>query len=154
MPRALGPRRRFYTTDFDEMEDLYDLKKHPNLNMDGVSQLLSSLEEFRKDYNQQHFVSAPPRESWAAAGRSREPGASALRTDAERSQPCGGADEDFPSRPRPGLGRSWRLTRAPAPAPPQVRNETFKAAADKLKGPVRKIFVEFLERGCTAEFSG
>lgn len=35
-----------------------------------------------------------------------------------------------------------------------VRNQTFKAAADKLSGPTRKIFIEFLERSCTAEFSG
>lgn len=35
-----------------------------------------------------------------------------------------------------------------------VRNQTFKAAADKLTGPTRKIFIEFLERSCTAEFSG
>ncbi|KAJ9533127.1 copper target-like protein 1 protein [Haematococcus lacustris] len=35
-----------------------------------------------------------------------------------------------------------------------VRNETFKAAAEKISGPARKIFIEFLERSCTAEFSG
>ncbi|PNH07971.1 Magnesium-protoporphyrin IX monomethyl ester [oxidative] cyclase 2, chloroplastic [Tetrabaena socialis] len=35
-----------------------------------------------------------------------------------------------------------------------VRNETFKAAAEKITGPTRKIFIEFLERSCTAEFSG
>jgi len=35
-----------------------------------------------------------------------------------------------------------------------VRNDTFKAAADKISGPTRKIFIEFLERSCTAEFSG
>ncbi len=35
-----------------------------------------------------------------------------------------------------------------------VRNETFKAAAEKIQGPTRKIFIEFLERSCTAEFSG
>jgi magnesium-protoporphyrin IX monomethyl ester (oxidative) cyclase len=35
-----------------------------------------------------------------------------------------------------------------------VRNDTFKAAADKIKGDTRKIFIEFLERSCTAEFSG
>lgn len=35
-----------------------------------------------------------------------------------------------------------------------VRNDTFKAAADKITGPTRKIFIEFLERSCTAEFSG
>ena len=35
-----------------------------------------------------------------------------------------------------------------------VRNETFKKAADGIQGPARKIFIEFLERSCTAEFSG
>ena len=35
-----------------------------------------------------------------------------------------------------------------------VRNETFKKAADSITGPARKIFIEFLERSCTAEFSG
>jgi len=35
-----------------------------------------------------------------------------------------------------------------------VRNETFKAAAENITGDTRKIFIEFLERSCTAEFSG
>lgn len=35
-----------------------------------------------------------------------------------------------------------------------VRNKEFKEAADNLQGPLRQIFVEFLERSCTAEFSG
>jgi hypothetical protein len=35
-----------------------------------------------------------------------------------------------------------------------VRNPEFKAAAEKLQGPLRQIFVEFLERSCTVEFSG
>ena len=35
-----------------------------------------------------------------------------------------------------------------------VRNHAFKDAADHITGPVRKIFIEFLERSCTAEFSG
>ena len=35
-----------------------------------------------------------------------------------------------------------------------VRNESFKKAADNITGPTRKIFIEFLERSCTAEFSG
>ena len=35
-----------------------------------------------------------------------------------------------------------------------VRNETFKDAAQKIQGDARKIFIEFLERSCTAEFSG
>eukprot|EP00238_Polyblepharides_amylifera_P006141 CAMPEP_0196576140 /NCGR_PEP_ID=MMETSP1081-20130531/5470_1 /TAXON_ID=36882 /ORGANISM="Pyramimonas amylifera, Strain CCMP720" /LENGTH=354 /DNA_ID=CAMNT_0041894671 /DNA_START=280 /DNA_END=1344 /DNA_ORIENTATION=+ len=35
-----------------------------------------------------------------------------------------------------------------------VRNDEFKAAADGIQGPNRKIFIEFLERSCTAEFSG
>jgi len=35
-----------------------------------------------------------------------------------------------------------------------VRNDEFKAAADSIKGEPRRIFIEFLERSCTAEFSG
>ena len=35
-----------------------------------------------------------------------------------------------------------------------VRNESFKKAADGIQGDARKIFIEFLERSCTAEFSG
>ena len=35
-----------------------------------------------------------------------------------------------------------------------VRNDTFKAAAENITGDTRKIFIEFLERSCTAEFSG
>lgn len=35
-----------------------------------------------------------------------------------------------------------------------VRNETFKKAADNIQSDARKIFIEFLERSCTAEFSG
>jgi magnesium-protoporphyrin IX monomethyl ester (oxidative) cyclase len=35
-----------------------------------------------------------------------------------------------------------------------VRNPEFKAVAEKLQGPLRQIFVEFLERSCIAEFSG
>ena len=78
---------RFYTTDFDEMEELFSLEKNPNLNMDEFDAMLS---EFKTDYNQTHFV----------------------------------------------------------------RNETFKKAADNVTGQARKIFIEFLERSCTAEFSG
>eukprot|EP00887_Chlorella_sp_A99_P004193 scaffold23.g4193.t1 len=78
---------RFYTTDFDEMEDLFSLQKNPNI---PVEELVACLEEFRRDYNQKHFV----------------------------------------------------------------RNDTFPAAAAKLQGATRKIFIEFLERSCTAEFSG
>lgn len=78
---------RFYTTDFDEMEELFSLEKNPDLEMEEFDAMLS---EFRTDYNQTHFV----------------------------------------------------------------RNETFKKAADNIQGPARKIFIEFLERSCTAEFSG
>jgi magnesium-protoporphyrin IX monomethyl ester (oxidative) cyclase len=35
-----------------------------------------------------------------------------------------------------------------------VRNQGFKEAADRIQGRTRKIFIEFLERSCTAEFSG
>lgn len=78
---------RFYTTDFDEMEQLFSQKINPNLDMGELDAMLA---EFRNDYNQRHFV----------------------------------------------------------------RNDTFKAAAEKIQGPTRKIFIEFLERSCTAEFSG
>jgi magnesium-protoporphyrin IX monomethyl ester (oxidative) cyclase len=78
---------RFYTTDFDEMEQLFSQKLNPNLDM---AELEAMLAEFKLDYNQRHFV----------------------------------------------------------------RNETFKKAAEGITGPARKIFVEFLERSCTAEFSG
>jgi magnesium-protoporphyrin IX monomethyl ester (oxidative) cyclase len=78
---------RFYTTDFDEMEELFSLEKNPDLEMEEFEAMLR---EFRTDYNQTHFV----------------------------------------------------------------RNETFKKAADNVTGETRKIFIEFLERSCTAEFSG
>lgn len=78
---------RFYTTDFDQMDELLNPEKNPHLNMEEMEALLN---EFKQDYNQTHFV----------------------------------------------------------------RNQTFKEAAATVTGPTRKIFVEFLERSCTAEFSG
>lgn len=78
---------RFYTTDFDEMERLFNTEINKKLNQAEFEALLN---EFKTDYNQTHFV----------------------------------------------------------------RNPEFKAAADKMQGPLREIFVEFLERSCTAEFSG
>lgn len=78
---------RFYTTDFDEMETLFNTEINNNLNQAEFEALL---QEFKTDYNQTHFV----------------------------------------------------------------RNKEFKEAADNLQGPLRQIFVEFLERSCTAEFSG
>eukprot|EP00892_Ulva_mutabilis_P000427 jgi/Ulvmu1/10385/UM061_0069.1 len=78
---------RFYTTDFDEMEELFSRELNPNLDMDEIDAVVN---EFRQDYNKTHFV----------------------------------------------------------------RNADFKDAADGIQGATRKIFVEFLERSCTAEFSG
>ncbi|CAF2048092.1 unnamed protein product [Brassica rapa] len=78
---------RFYTTDFEEMEQLFNTEINKNLNEE---EFIALLQEFKTDYNQTHFV----------------------------------------------------------------RNKEFKEAADKLQGPLRQIFVEFLERSCTAEFSG
>lgn len=78
---------RFYTTDFDEMEQLFSKEINPNLD---ESELVSILNEFREDFNQKHFV----------------------------------------------------------------RNDSFKSAADGITGESRRIFIEFLERSCTAEFSG
>eukprot|EP00245_Coleochaete_scutata_P009369 TRINITY_DN3069_c0_g1_i1.p1 TRINITY_DN3069_c0_g1~~TRINITY_DN3069_c0_g1_i1.p1 ORF type:complete len:434 (+),score=105.80 TRINITY_DN3069_c0_g1_i1:218-1519(+) len=78
---------RFYTTDFEEMEQMFNTDMNKNLN---EAEFEALLQEFRTDYNQTHFV----------------------------------------------------------------RNEEFKKAAENIQGPARKIFVEFLERSCTAEFSG
>ncbi|KAJ8570291.1 hypothetical protein K7X08_037263 [Anisodus acutangulus] len=78
---------RFYTTDFDEMETLFNTEINKNLN---EAEFEALLQEFKTDYNQTHFV----------------------------------------------------------------RSKEFKEAADKIQGPLRQIFVEFLERSCTAEFSG
>jgi len=78
---------RFYTTDFDEMEQLFSKEINPNLD---ESEIFSILNEFREDFNQKHFV----------------------------------------------------------------RNDEFKKAADNIQGDQRRIFIEFLERSCTAEFSG
>lgn len=78
---------RFYTTDFDEMEQLFNVEINKNLNEAEFESLLA---EFKADYNQTHFV----------------------------------------------------------------RNPEFKSAADNIQGPLRQIFIEFLERSCTAEFSG
>ena len=78
---------RFYTTDFDEMEQLFSKEINPNLD---ESELVAILQEFQEDFNQKHFV----------------------------------------------------------------RNDSFKTAADGITGESRRIFIEFLERSCTAEFSG
>ena len=78
---------RFYTTDFDEMEQLFSKEINPNLD---ETELVAILREFQDDFNQKHFV----------------------------------------------------------------RNDSFKKAADGITGEQRRIFIEFLERSCTAEFSG
>jgi magnesium-protoporphyrin IX monomethyl ester (oxidative) cyclase len=78
---------RFYTTDFDEMEQLFSQQINPSLDMEELEAMCT---EFKNDYNQRHFV----------------------------------------------------------------RNDSFKAAAESITGETRKIFIEFLERSCTAEFSG
>ncbi|URE32056.1 Magnesium-protoporphyrin IX monomethyl ester oxidative cyclase [Musa troglodytarum] len=79
--------RRFYTTDFDEMEQLFNTEINGNPNQAEFEALI---DEFKTDYNQTHFV----------------------------------------------------------------RNPEFTEAADRMRGPLRMVFVAFLERSCTAEFSG
>nr|MCA0763343.1 hypothetical protein [Vibrio vulnificus] len=44
---------RFYTTDFDEMETLFNTEINKNLNQD---EFVALLQEFKTDYNQTHFV--------------------------------------------------------------------------------------------------
>ena len=77
---------RFYTTDFDEKEALFNTEINRKLNQAEFEALP---QEFKTDHKQTHFV----------------------------------------------------------------RNKEFKEAADKIDGPLRQIFVEFLERSFTAEFS-
>jgi len=78
---------RFYTTDFEEMEQMFSHELNPQLDM---AEFEATLKEFQEDYNQKHFV----------------------------------------------------------------RNDSFQKAAESIQGPTRRIFIEFLERSCTAEFSG
>ncbi|KAE9588658.1 putative magnesium-protoporphyrin IX monomethyl ester (oxidative) cyclase [Lupinus albus] len=44
---------RCYTTDFDEMETLFNIEINKNLNNDEFEALL---QEFKTNYNQTHFV--------------------------------------------------------------------------------------------------
>lgn len=44
---------RFYTTDFDMMEEMFSLDKNPGLKMEEFDAMLK---EFKTDYNQTHFV--------------------------------------------------------------------------------------------------
>jgi magnesium-protoporphyrin IX monomethyl ester (oxidative) cyclase len=44
---------RFYTTDFDELEELFNLEKNPGMPAEALEAMLT---EFRQDYNQKHFV--------------------------------------------------------------------------------------------------
>ncbi len=62
-----------------------------------------------------------------------------------------------PAQPAPLL--TLRLSALPLPVAPArsdynqkhfVRNEGFSEAADDIQGATRKIFIEFLERSCTA----
>ncbi|KAL4425300.1 hypothetical protein ABPG75_009316 [Micractinium tetrahymenae] len=78
---------RFYTTDFDEVDEMFSLERNPDLPMEELTAMLA---EMRRDYNQKHFV----------------------------------------------------------------RSEVFHEAAAAIQGSLRRTLVEFLERSCTAEFSG
>ena len=44
-PPSPPPAPSFYTTDFDEVDDIFNLKKNPNLPMEELDAML---EEFRK----------------------------------------------------------------------------------------------------------
>ena len=45
LPSPLAPPPSFYTTDFDEVDEIFNLKKNPNLPMEELDAML---EEFRK----------------------------------------------------------------------------------------------------------
>ena len=44
-PAPPAPPPSFYTTDFDEIDEIFNLKKNPNLPMDELDAMLA---EFRK----------------------------------------------------------------------------------------------------------
>lgn len=109
-----------------------------------MTEINAMLKEFKTDYNQVCLE----------RGQGREGGGEARARPARHNV----------TRPDPPFFLSHTHTilfSPPSPphttTPPQthfVRNETFKKAADSIQGPARKIFIEFLERSCTAEFSG
>lgn len=54
------------------------------------------------------------------------------------------------TNPRPCLSPSSLLPHRDYNQKHFVRNDGFHDAADEIQGPMRKIFIEFLERFCTA----
>ena len=115
-----------------------------------MTEILAMLKEFKTDYNQV---------SGKRGGRRANRGPN-NRQHKHRARRCHNGTPPPPTRPFP-------FFRSHLPSTPPhtrtrththqthfVRNETFKKAADSIQGPARKIFIEFLERSCTAEFSG
>jgi hypothetical protein len=111
---------RFYTTNFDEMELLFNGEINRQLNQAEFDALL---QEFTTDYNQTHFE---------------------LLFNGEINRQLNQAEFDALL---PEFTTDYNQTHF-------VCNPQFKEAADKMQGPLHQIFVEFLERSCTAEFSG
>jgi magnesium-protoporphyrin IX monomethyl ester (oxidative) cyclase len=112
------------------MEQIFSQQINPNLDM---VELDACLQEFRNDYNQKHFVR---NETFKVCGEGARARASA----------------PIPAAPR----RAAAVRLRPPPPPPAALTPPLnpQAAADAITGPTRKIFIEFLERSCTAEFSG
>jgi hypothetical protein len=138
------------------MDEIFSLEKNPNLPM---AELTAMLEEFRR------WVGAAlawsPLQTWAKecklmlvhAAQSYLPCRTAARRAAQPALPPTAA-----THPVLLLSLPATSTRLPPPALPRrdynqrhfVRNEAFRQAADKLQGSTRRVFIEFLERACTA----
>jgi hypothetical protein len=136
------------------MEQIFSQKINPNLDM---AELDSMLAEFRNDYNQRHFV----------RNETFKVGCGAARNACGRGTACPGnglarRSQFFPAPNCRGGRRpsSCRHHHSCAhPSLPTARlgylpHPDHQAAAESITGPTRKIFIEFLERSCTAEFSG
>ena len=121
-------------TDFDEMEQLFSKEINPNLDMEELN---ACLNEFRNDYNKVHFVR---NETFKV----RSGGARRRRGRGEARRRCCEVPKMSPVLP---THHSFALL-------PSSADACSQAAADKVTGETRRIFIEFLERSCTAEFSG
>lgn len=111
---------------------MFSHELNPQLDM---AEFEATLKEFQEDYNQKHFVR---NDSFQVRHRSLLPGAflgvsHALSLGGQQKKQTAAQDAEVDA---------WGWAGAE------------QKAAESIQGPTRRIFIEFLERSCTAEFSG